>query len=207
MTEMNAANWIGLAALILALLTFGNGLLQYARAQRVERAKFALSLIDEFQHERANKNAMLMLDWSKRWIELFPDEDEKDKRSFIVTDDILVSALRVHGPGTKFTLVEAAIRDTFDQFFYYLERFEYYISVNLIEIDDVRPHFMYWVEILAGENRNKSPQFATAVAGYVAFYRFNAVDKFIHRFGYDLNPKGENQSDQIVKPERGERVL
>jgi hypothetical protein len=187
---MNAANWIGLVALILALLTFGNGLRQYARAQRVERAKFALSLVDEFHHEQGNRNAMLMLDWNSRRIEFFPDEHEKDKRSHVVTDEILISALRVHTPTAQFTLLEAAIRDTFDQFFYYLERFEYYISLNLIEADDVRPHFKYWIEILAGGNRNKNPAFAETAAKYMGFYGFDGVVRFIRRFGYDINQNG-----------------
>lgn len=127
-----------------------------------------------------------MLEWGQRRIELFPDKEEKSQRSYAVNDELLIKALRVHWGDTPFTEVEAAIRDNFDQFFYYLERFEYYIEAGLITTDDVRPYLIYWIEILAGKNQSKNPQFAKTVATYLTSYNFPAVIKIMRQFGYDV---------------------
>ena len=110
---------------------------QQNRSQRIKelrwrRANAAKDILGElFSHELA-KNAALMLDWnlSQREYEL-----AKEERRAISYDDV-IPALGKNQP-QNLDIKEIYIRDSFDYFFYYIDRIEHYIRIRLIKFTDV----------------------------------------------------------------------
>src|SRR5437763_11822396 len=72
MPEMELGHWISLGTAVAALIAFIVGLAQYRHAQRWKRAEFVAKEIKELKSDPAIRNALLMLDWNERYIELFP---------------------------------------------------------------------------------------------------------------------------------------
>ena len=69
---MDTGNWITLAAMSGGLIAFLAGLTQYRRAQRWKRAEFVAGEMKEFKADPWVRNALLLLDWNERAIDLFP---------------------------------------------------------------------------------------------------------------------------------------
>src|SRR4051812_8365932 len=90
---MELGHWISLGTAGAALIAFIVGLIQYRHAQRWKRAEFVAKEIKEFKNDPAIRNALLMLDWNERYIELFPNREDPIKRSVLVNDDLLCRAL------------------------------------------------------------------------------------------------------------------
>ena len=59
---MTEREWISLAGVLAACAAFANGLWQYAKAQRWERAEFVAAEIKAFESDDLVAKALLMLD-------------------------------------------------------------------------------------------------------------------------------------------------
>ncbi|TAK45624.1 MAG: hypothetical protein EPO28_03465 [Saprospiraceae bacterium] len=87
----------------------------------------------EFYENKMNQNAMLMLDWDTRNIELYPDHPDYEKRNAIIGRKELERALLPHHKlPFKFNKDETIIRDTFDHFLMSLTRFEHFIETEIV---------------------------------------------------------------------------
>jgi len=59
---------------------------------------------------------------------------------------LIYHPLRIKQPGEdRFTEVEVAIRDNFDHFLSYFEKFDQFIVAGLVTIEEMRPYLNYWI--------------------------------------------------------------
>jgi len=186
---METGNWITLAAMIGGLIAFLAGLMQYRRAQRWKRAEFVAGEMKEFKADPWVRNALLLLDWNERAVDLFPHESDPAKRSVRVEDALIAHALVPHTSRSEFSPVEIALRDTFDRFFDRLERFEYFLEAGLVSSKEFAPYLRYWLDILGNEHSGrKSPAVVQAIWAYIDFY-YSEVGSLLRRFGYRIRPR------------------
>src|SRR4051812_42157700 len=131
------------------------GLRRYKKDQIWKRNEFVAKEIKEFTDDKMVRDAMFMLDWGSRYIELFPNKAKEDERFAKVDRRTLKAALifhelRIKEPGKdRFTSTETAIRDTFDHFLFYLERFDHFIEARLISPAEIKPYLKYWIDTIA----------------------------------------------------------
>ena len=173
---------IALLGVIGGIVGFSVGLWQYYKAQRWKVLEFVAREVKEFEQQPAVANAMLMLDYEGMDIELFPNAEKTKDRYIAVDEDLIVKALVVR-QDRGFTDVEVAIRDTFDEFFGYLERFDQYIVSGLVRYKDFHPYLRYWLGILAeGRSGLKSPQLVTAVGEFLSAFEYRGVLRLFDRY-------------------------
>jgi hypothetical protein len=192
---MELSHWLSLGTVMAALLAFLAGLIQYKHAQRWKRAEFVAKEIKDFKNDPAIKNALLMLDWNERFIDLFPEEKDPAKRSVLVKDELLAHALaplpdksaaRLH---EDLKTEEIAIRAAFDQLFDALERFEYFIQAGLVSRTEFDPYLAYWIEIIGDQaSKRKPPSVRDSLWAYIDSYYYTGVQKLLRRYGYDIRP-------------------
>jgi hypothetical protein len=183
---MTPGNWLTLATLSGGLIAFLVGLIQYRHAQRWRRAEFVANEMKEFKADPMVHNALLLLDWNERAVELFPSEADPNRHSICIKDQAIAAALVPHVARCDFTPVEIALRDNFDRFFDRLERFEYFLEAGLVTCKQFAPYLSYWLDILGNENSGrKSPEVVRALWVYIDFY-YSGVTSLLRRFGYNI---------------------
>jgi hypothetical protein len=184
--EVEAHFWLTLGAMIGGAVAFIAGLMQYRQAQRWKRAEFVANEMREFKADPMVRNALTLLDWNERAVELFPREPDPEKRCVRVEDHTIAQALVPHLTRCDFSPVEIALRDTFDRFFDRLERFEYFLEARLVHRREFAPYLAYWLDILGNEhNGRKSPEVVRAIWVYIDFY-YGGVTSLLRRFGYKV---------------------
>ena len=185
---MDTGNWITLAAMSGGLMAFLAGLMQYRRAQRWKRAEFVAGEVKEFKADPMVRNALLLLDWNERAVELFPHDADPEKRNVRVADRTIGETLVPHTMRSEFSRVEMALRDTFDRFFDRLERFEYFLEAGLVRPREFAPYLSYWLNILGNDRSGrKPPEVVHAIWLYLDFY-YAEVISLLRRFGYRIRP-------------------
>jgi len=168
-------------ALVAGGVAFGCGLYQYSRAQAWKRHEFVATEIRQFDAEPQARNAMLMIDWGTRDIELFPSHPDYPSRYSLITRPVLYTALTTHDKiGRPFTPAEAAIRDCFDSFFAGLDRFEQFIQAGLVSATEFKPYLAYWIRSIC---EDANPELRRILNEYVAFYHFEGVATLFGRYG------------------------
>ncbi len=169
--------------LVGALTAFCVAIWQYAKSQRWKKAEFVALEIKAFQDDVAVKTALTMLDWAERDYELFRYSTDSDRRLVRVDYSLVGAALRIHHPGNIFTKEEAAIRDIFDRFFSYLERFESFIEAGLIQPGDLNPYLHYWIDVLSGNYPGlRKSGILPALWRFVDNYGYSGVRRLIERY-------------------------
>jgi len=168
------------------------GFRRYKKDQTWKRNEFVAKEIKEFNSDKMVINAMFILDWAERYIELFPDKSDYDERFIKVDRTILKKALQFHGLRVKqdgydrFTKTEVAIRDTFDQFLLYLERFYQFIEAGLITADELKPYLNYWINGLSNEIEE---DVRNVIYHYIDKYGFIGTQKLFMEFKKEIMPK------------------
>jgi hypothetical protein len=188
---MDASDWIALFGVISGIIIFSVGLVQYSSAQQWKRAEFVANEIKEFRSQLGIRNAMAMLDWSERPMELFPERQEAEARHILFTDALLKSALTIDTlyEGPRYTDEEIRIRDDFDEFFVYLGKFEQFIQAGLVNSKDFRPYLYYWIKRIGEADSGwKKPEVIKTIWIYIDYYNFQAVQSLFDRFGYNIRP-------------------
>jgi hypothetical protein len=203
---------LGLAGTAIAI---GFGLLQYWKAERWKRAEFLAREMKEFFADPQVRNVLMMIDWSPRRIDLFGAGPLASKRHPLVTRALQISALRPHpllaqdgGSDAEadaaaddgaaeaprrgaYSQKEARIRDAYDRFLDWFERFGSYVESRLVRRQDLDPYLRYWIDdIVAFTTNAKDAEWTCALLGYVQFYRFENVHKLFDAFGYDIRLSG-----------------
>lgn len=200
----------GLAAVVLFLV----GLRRYNKEQRWKRKEFVSKEIKEFNDDKMNRNARLMLDWDTRPIELYPEISDYDKRFVMIGRKELERALMPHGKlKNRFTKDEAIIRDTFDHYLEGLTRFEHFIETKIVSLEDFKPYLNYWINLIAED----LPERARCVLHhYLIKYKYDGVISLINRFGKEIKPSqtlfekiltelNENDNPQNSLPSKTEK--
>jgi hypothetical protein len=185
------------AALLAGGVAFWFGLRQYSEAQAWKRHEFVASEVRLFNSDPLARNAMQMIDWGTRTIELFPSHPDYNARYALVTRPVLHIALITHDRvGRPYTATEAAIRDCFDAFFGGLERFEQFMQADLVKSSEFQPYLAYWIRSICEET---NPELRALLDEYVRFYRFESVAPLFQRygkvFGQGLRPEASKAHD------------
>jgi hypothetical protein len=188
-------DWVALGTVVAASVAFLAGLVQYRKAQRWKRAEFVAKEVKDFKGDPVIRNALLMLDWNERYVELFPGHEDPAKRSVLVNDTLLCHALaplpdkaaaRLH---EEYKAEEIAIRAAFDQLFDALERFEYFIQAGLVSRREFDPYLAYWVVILGDRGGKRKPAAVVDnLWAYVDSYSYTGVQKLLRRYGFNIRP-------------------
>lgn len=168
-----------------AFYLFIVGLKRYAKDQIWKRNEFVALRANEFNSDKMVRNTMYMLDWGKRYIELFPDNPNYTDRYAKVTRRILKSALQSHRIKKQFSKVEVAIRDNFDSFFNYFEVFEQYIEAGLITPKEIEPYLKYWIETISDD---MELDVKNTIHHYLNEYNFKGSQNFFRRFEKNILP-------------------
>ena len=200
--------------LIVSILGFGGtitallfGVFQYRRSERWKRAEFVAKEIKEFESDPIVRNALLMIDWGVRKINLNFVPNEQFDNYVGVTREMQRKALMPHsfktiddseacnddpeGPVRGFTSVEALIRDTYDTLLDHLERFDNFVRSGLVSKEEFEPYLIYWLQSMtANEGSKEDRAWRLTLLTYISFYRYSGVKHLFKVYGMAVEPGG-----------------
>jgi hypothetical protein len=203
---------VGFAGTLVAFIV---ALRQYKRSEQWKRGEFVAEEIKEFESNQTVRNAFLMIDWSVRKIKL--DNTPGDGRGDIVsvTREMQTRALLPHtikphydhlrnapsspstpigserGVSARFTPDEARIRDTYDVFLDYLERFANFIKSGLVSPKEFEPYLSYWINSIAGEQKIQADiAWRLSLLTFIDFYEYDGVQYLFGALGKNIKPGG-----------------
>jgi hypothetical protein len=185
--RLTSAQRMEMVKLLGAIIAFGLGLWQYHRTQVWKRVEFVAKEMSTFFDDEAAKAAMTMLDWSKKTMELYRYRNPSDSTQVLVTYELVKGSL-----GTSLekhhSKSETAVREIFDRFLSFLERFESFIETGAVHEKDLKPYLHYWTKLLSGTDK-KSPKLKELLLPQLWV--------FIHHFGYDKVARLVSRYDKI----------
>lgn len=174
-----------------ALYLFFVGIKRYLRDQTWRRNEFVAKEMKDFTSDIMVRNVMSILDWGSRYVELFPAKANYDERFAKVDRQILKSALQYHefkiSDPTKdrFTRTEVVIRDHFDCFLSYFERFEHFIEADLITPAELKPYLIYWIDTIS---KNIEGDVRNFIFHYIDKYNYRGTQNLFMRFDRNIIP-------------------
>jgi hypothetical protein len=208
-----AASQLGVSMLGFAgaIAAFVFALMQYRRAEQWKRVEFIANEIKDFESDAVVQNALLMIDWGKRRINLFLVANPTSNDLVHITREVQWKALLPHtvkreypeyhtsapssneGKGEKgsttFTFVEARIRDTYDVLLTRLDRFANFIKAGVISAEEVEPYIRYWIDAMTNnENPAEDAAWRCTLLTYINFYDYSGVKYLLKRFGKNVDP-------------------
>ncbi|HST50982.1 MAG TPA: hypothetical protein VLJ61_03145 [Pyrinomonadaceae bacterium] len=182
---------------------FWIGLYQYDQGQQWKREEFLASTMHDFNDSLKIQNARQMLDSLKlyqkggRPIKLYPDQKEFNDQYINVSGQTIRSALSTDD-SKSFNLDEIAIRDCFDVFLSFLERFDHYIESGLVTKEAVFTYINYWIEMLGTGNMMEKND-RDMLFKYVVAYKFNKVLCLLEKYGYNIKCRSEPNAQKESK--------
>jgi hypothetical protein len=139
------ASIVGLIAAFKAIYEIAQNRKQRKKELRWKKANVAKELLDEiFEHDYA-KNAILIMDSTKFMRKYKIDEDEYEEISYDNVKELLNEPSP--NPGKK----AIYIKDCFDWVFYFIDRIEHYIRIELIDFEDVEVPLARYSRIIEGD--------------------------------------------------------
>ncbi len=173
-----------------ATYAFYIGFKRYKKDQSWKRSEWVAKEIKDFTSDFMVRNAMYMLDWGTRDIELSPTNPNASARFVRVNREMLNNALEIHdvrqepAPGeTRFNTNEIAIRDTFDHFLSSFGKFNQFIEAGLITPAELRPYLIYWITTIANDLNSTT---RVALHDYIERYQFTDIQNFFLKFNIDI---------------------
>lgn len=192
--------WMKISGAAGALTVFIIGYLRYVKDQTWKRHEFVLNEVKEFNQDWMVRNSMYMLDWGSRYIELFPNHPDYQERFAKVTRPTLRSALQSHRYKTHFTRSEVAIRDHFDCFFGYFEKFHQCIESKLLTPKELQPYLIYWIRTISTD---MEPAVRNTIHHYIEEYGYTGTQQLFAYFGYDIRPETPIESTIVNEESEG----
>lgn len=212
----------GATAFLMGLLQHQGGIAQYHHAEKWRRREFLAREMKEFFADPTIRNALLLVDWGGRRINI--DHDDKLSREhwpYIVRAQ-QTAALHPHtvvprnadiakAPTDRaeqldqyaaFPPLAASIRDTFDSFLDRLGALEGFISGGLISAEELHPYLEYWIKDIASDQAPPEDlEWTLALFAYIDFYDFTGVTRLFDHYKIDIRPGHErwNVIEQKVK--------
>jgi hypothetical protein len=209
-----------IAQLLVSILGFGGaiaalvfGLLQYRRSEQWKRGEFVAKEIKEFESNPEVRNTMFMIDWGIRKINLslLPNASERDL--IRVTRETQWRALVPHPLKPKyedlsaawddesrdptkprFTATEATIRDNYDAFLSYLERFANYVRSGLVTAEEFKPYLIYWIDSIANvegvADYEGDAEWRCALLTFINYYDYKGVVLLFNLYDRNIEPGG-----------------
>jgi hypothetical protein len=205
-----AREWISSAVTLIVLL---GGLYQYRRSQLWKRAEFIAGEMKSFFADRHVIEALTMIDWSTRRINLLGSlsVDPKDwarvtrekqngallphKLKPAAPDKTHADSEQINDPEQTadsdlagYSREEVAIRDAYDAFLDGLERFAGFLNTGLVTVSDLRPYLRYWLDDIADQSTNQADnEWAFWLLSYVHFYKFTGTQDLLKAFQHDVS--------------------
>jgi len=221
-SEMKVESKLALAQTTVSLLGFGGAIaafifafVQYKRSEQWKRAELIAREVKEFESDPVVQNALLMIDWGTRRINLFLSSDSKSTEFVKITREVQWKALLPHPIKQKyleyrasdlsddkskdkdiqvatFTVLEAKIRDTYDVYLTKLDRFSNFIKSGLISYEELGPFISYWVDAMT---KNEQPEddatWRCTLLTYINYYDYTGVKDLLACYERDINPNGQ----------------
>ena len=200
--------------LIVSILGFGGtitallfGVFQYRRSEKWKRAEFVAKEIKEFESDPVVRNALLMIDWGARKINLTLVPDQQFENFVDVTREMQRNALMPHpcktiddsetstgdadGPVRGFNSVEALIRDAYETLLDHLERFGNFVRSGLVSKEEFEPYLIYWLQAMtADEGTREDRSWRLALLTHISFYQYSGVRHLFKVYGMYIEPDG-----------------
>jgi hypothetical protein len=182
--EAKGFDWVGLLKILGATVAFGIGLWQYRKNQAWKRVEFVASEMKAFFDDEAVKAAMTMLDWRRKEMELFRYRGHGDSTTVEVSYDLVAASLGTD-PKRRHNKEESAVREIFDRFLSFLERFEGFIETGVVTEKDLKPYLHYWTRLLSGRDE-RSPEVTEKVLPelwkFIGHYGYENIVRFVDRY-------------------------
>ncbi len=202
---MEQPNWVDVATFLVVAGGAVVGLGQYIIAERWRRREFIAGKVREFEQDPMVANVFRMLDWNARSVKLFPEQDEYKKRFANVDDAKLAHALESEDAiiMKSFDHVDAAIRDNFDCFLGYLDRFNQSIDAQLIKPKELLPYLRYWINLIGrndGPHKRKETMVIDKLWRYIDTYGYRDTQRFLGKYGFSITPVSRSPSSARTGP-------
>jgi hypothetical protein len=181
--------WLGVVG---AVIVFILGREEYRMTQQWKRSEFLAAEVDRFFAQPRIATALLLIDYSAIWLDADGRRaSQATAQTFLLTDDVMTSALRVHtdfkNQTEKFEPDEMLAREAFDELLTGFERFDHHVQIGLIELEDLKVYLGYWVDKLVNPDSDwKSPTFYAAFARFVRKYEYVGAAHLFEAFGHPL---------------------
>jgi hypothetical protein len=191
-----------------AISAFTFAIYQYKKSEKWKRMEFVAKEVKEFEADPQIQNALLMIDWGVRKINLFLVSNPKDSDLRTVTRDVQWRSLlphpikqtfpeyqaepKINPVHLGFTEDEAKIRDTYDFFLTRLDRLSTFIKARLIDSKELKPFIDYWIDaITTTEGLKKDAAWKCALLTYISYYKYTGVNELFETYGKSLSPDGK----------------
>jgi hypothetical protein len=93
---------------------------------------------------------------------------------------------KFEGGKTQYTRVDVAIRDHFDCFFGYFEKFQQCIEAKLLTPNELQPYLIYWIRTVS---TGMAPEVRNTIHHYIEQYGYTGTQQLFAHFGYDIRPE------------------
>ena len=201
-----------------AISAFTFAIFQYRKAEKWKRMQFVADEVRELEADPQIQNALWMIDWGVRSINLFLIRDPKTEDFVKITRDMQWRALLPHplkkthdeyqaktkmdiegtsgeiGPSRDrgFTVLEARIRDTYDSLLTRLDRLETFVDAGLIHAGDLRPFIAYWIDALTAlDTEDEDGTWLVTLLTYIDYYKYTGVNRLFARYGKNIDANGQ----------------
>jgi len=204
------ASTLGVAG---AIVAFSFAVFQYGRAEKWKRTEFIAKEIKDFESDPLIQNALFLIDWGSRRINLFLFSDPTHDQLVKITRDVQWKALLPHPLKKKFpeyqtftasdeeqqskdyhkktfTNKEAKIRDTYDALLTRLDRFATFIDSGLISARELKPFIIYWINAISDNNHQEDVAWRFTLLAYINFYGYSGVKNLFQSYGKDISLNG-----------------
>lgn len=209
-----------IAQLIVSVLGFGGaiaalafGLAQYRRSEQWKRGEFVAKEMKEFESNPEVRNAIFMIDWGIRPINLDLVPNATEQNMIRVTRETQWRALvphtlkqeyedpsaawddeSQHETGIRFTATEMRIRDTYDTFLSYLERFANHVKSKLVTAEEFKPYLFYWIDSITNvqdvADYDGDAEWRCALLTFINYYDYKGVAFLFDQYERNIEPRG-----------------
>jgi hypothetical protein len=156
-----------------------------------KRSEFIAGEVKEFYRDPTVARVLQMIDYSDRRYDIgVKDKDGNALLTRVTHSEMaalelreepswvaIEAALRTSG---RYTDEEATIRDFFDTFLYYIERFERFLKLGLISEDEIFPYLRYFIRIFRGELTHVDPRMLNSFRMYLRDFHFEDAEAFFY---------------------------
>ena len=155
-----------------ALLAGFKWIWEYSKKRKFEKNRYLVEQIETFQSKDYVKNVEKILDWNKFKLTV-------GQETMLIDDSIVIEALITHDKKSTYTEQEFYIREIFDKYFDEINKFIILAECGLIDKSNLKKLLGYWFDIISGKQTSKSEEFTQSLIGYLNFYGYKEVLKFL----------------------------